>query len=281
MAELITGLSFLTLTDEITGITAKIDSTSPTVDPTRFSTYKFPWKRDLDVGSPAGTLYVEAVASYLTAKDRLHVEVPSGPATLTEDWQAFGGLTGVGWTFPLTEHWKVRPSVAMAISHLRNDASFEGPGADELASLIDGKVVGVDAWAAIGMGTLNVLYERPVGPVGLLVHARHTWTATDVFSASNSLLEGNDTSRILAVRTNIEGDTPLQLHGENVGWSAFASYVHFFDIQKQRLGFDHAYEVGGGFLLPLFEDLPSINLQAGILFGPHIEGWTVGLSLGI
>jgi len=279
--DLVAGLSFLTLSDEITGITATIASHSPQAADTELDTWKIPWKNDFDVGSSAGTLYFEGVLSYLRARD--HLEFPVGDETLaiTEKWQTFGGLVGVGWTFPIVAGLKLRPSIGLALSELRNDTDYSGPGSDELADQIDGVLVNFDAWAATRLASLSLLYERELGPTELRLQARHTWATTDVFSASSSFQEGEDSSRFFAVRADLEGDTPLRLSGGPIGWSLFASHVVLADIRKENLGFDRAYEVGGGLDLPFFEDLPGIGIGAGILFGPDIRGWTVGLSLAL
>lgn len=279
--DLVAGLSFLTLSDEVTGVSATIASHSAEAADTELDTYKIPWKNDFDVGSSAGTLYVEAVLSYLRARD--HLEYPIGEEVLaiTEKWQTFGGLVGVGWTFPIVEGLRVRPSVGLALSELRNDTDYSGPGSDELAEEIDGVLVNFDAWAATRLASLSVLYERELGPTELRLQARHTWATTDVFSATSSFQEGEDSSRFFAIRADLEGDTPLELSGGPIGWSLFASHIVFAEISERDLGFDRAYEVGGGVDLPFFEDLPGVGIGAGILFGPDISGWTIGLSLAL
>lgn len=279
VADLVTGLSFLTLSEDLTGIRARIENDAPGADDTRLDVYKVYWQRDVDVGSEHGELYLEAAASLLNARDRLTLPLSSGDATVKETWSAYGGLLGAGWSFPLAEDWRLRPAVGFVLTRIENDARYSGPGAAELDALVDGLYTNFDGWSATRLASLALLHERPLGPTTLRAHARHTWAHSEVYRASSEFQEGDASSRYVSLRADLDGLLPWHLRGGDVGWNLFGSHERFFDGDRDVLGFDEVWELGGALRFPVIARLPAIELAGGALFGPDVRGWTLGLSV--
>lgn len=275
VASLVTGLSFLSLSHEISGATLRVTNREPNVADTRIRIFKLPWEREVDVGSRSGSLYVEAVAAYLEAEDGVSVETPDGLGTVEEDWRAYSGLAGVGWTQHVADRWKVRASLSASLMRIENHADYGGPGAGVLETAIDGVLVDFDAWAATGIGSLTLVHERELGVVHALVRARHAWAESDVFESTSPKQAGTSSSRFLNVRADLSGPTGLAVLGHDVAWGAFASRTDFLEIDVS-LGFDAVNEVGAS----LVDEVFGLRLGASYLFGPDVQGWSAGISFG-
>lgn len=279
--DLVAGLAFVSLSQEVASANYTISSEDARVEDTELWTLKVPWERDFDVGSEWGTLYVEGVAAWLDATDRLEVASVLGPATLKQDWTVLGALGGAGWTFPIAERWSVRPAVSCALSHIDNDAHYNDAALQLFAPALDGVVVNWDAWAMTTLVSLSVLYERPIASNHLSVHARWSWAYSDVFRASDSEQETSDASEYLVVRGDLDGPVPLRLADQLVQWGAFAGYSGFYGIDHDALGFSTLYELGASLTAPMPESLPGLKCSAAWIFGPDISGWSIGVSVSL
>lgn len=275
VAGLVTGLSFLSLSHEISGATLRVRNRDPGVDDTRIRLFKFPWERDLEIGTRTGSLYVEAVAAFLEARDGIDLDTTSGVATIDEDWRAYAGLAGLGWTQRIAEEWKVRASLSASLMRLENRADFGGPGGAALEAEIGGLLADFDAWAITGAASLTVAHERDFGIVHALFRARHAWAESDVFESTSSNQEGTASSRFLNVRADVSGATGFAILGHDLAWGAFASRTDFLEIDAS-LGFDAVNEVGAS----LVDGATGLRLGASYLFGPDVEGWSAGFSFG-
>lgn len=272
---LVTGLSFLSQSHEISGATLRVRNRDANVADTRIRIFKIPWERDVDVGARSGSLYVEAVAAYLAAEDRVSLDTPDGLGTVDEEWRAYSGLGGIGWTQDVTKGWKVRASLSASLMRVENHADYSGPGASVVEGAIDGLYVGFDAWALTGVGSLTLMHERDFGALHALVRARHAWAESDVFDSTSARQSGTSSSRFLNVRADLEGPTGLAPFGHDLSWGAFASRTEMLEIDVS-LGFEAVNEIGAS----LVDEVLGLRLGASYLFGPDVRGFSAGISFG-
>lgn len=277
--DLVSGLSYVSLSQEITGAVYRVDSQAPGFDGTRFRTFKLPWERDVDVGSEWGTLYLEAVAGWLQAEDHAEIDTPAGLAVVDQDWTTYGGLVGVGWTFHLSDTWSIRPSSSVALTRIENDASYNAVAQEELAPALDGISLNWSGWSTTTLTSLSVLNERELGPVHMRVRARWSYAETNVFESSAPSQEGTDASKSLALRGDLSGELPLSLAGQPIQWGVHTGFTQFYGIDPATLGFDQVAETGGSLTFPVGAHVPDLRLSGAVLYGPDIQGWSFGLSL--
>ncbi|MBY0439768.1 MAG: hypothetical protein K2W80_16405, partial [Burkholderiales bacterium] len=67
-----------------------------------------------------------------------------------------------------------------------------------------------------------------------------------------------------------------------LNWVAYGGYAGFFGANRDALGFSSVTEIGAGLELPTSTGRPQserARLAAGLLFGPYVRGWTVGVSI--
>jgi len=279
--DLVAGLSYISLSQEVTSANYTVDSDQPGVDDTTFWTVKIPWEQDIDVASPWGTLYVEAAFGWLQADDRLEADLGGEPLVVSQDWLSYGGLLGAGWTFTLPDGWRLRPSASVALSRIENDASYNDLAQQVLAPYLDGVYVNWEAWAATSLLSLALLQEFQMGPVSAHVRGRYTFAYSDVFAATDEFQRADDWSHFLAVRLDLDGPTPIQLDARTLDWGLFLGYAGFDDIEEGVLGFDQIYETGLSLSAPTLGGLPDLQLSGALVFGPDISGWSLGLGVSL
>jgi hypothetical protein len=280
-SELIAALTTLTLSGEISTGTFRVDNGGSGSDDTHFSTFHFPWTREVDTGSELGTLHLEAAGGVMWGDDFIALDTPSGMATVDEDWLALTAQFGVGWTFPLGARWGVRPGVALALTYLRNDASYNGAGRIELEPLIDGTLVNWDAWATVSSASLTLERPRERGHFSSGLTARYVLARTDLFTASSSFQEGCDSSRFALVRGDLGGPMSLSFRGEPLEWDLFGGWIGFLGMDHDTLGFDEFVELGVGLTARPSSHLPPLRVGMAWIVGEEIRGWSIGLSLAI
>jgi len=82
------------------------------------------------------------------------------------------------------------------------------------------------------------------------------------------------------VRADLTGPTGLTPFGHPLGWRGVLGYRHF--LEEDLFDTRDFYEIGGGLELDLHEALPFgrvVSLNAALILGPAVIGWTAGVSL--
>lgn len=277
----VAGLEFLTLSEELSGARLRVESSAAGVDPTRVSTLRLPWSKELDVGSDLGRLRLEAVAGYLGARDRLEVPTLSGTSVLEQRWRSFQARVGAGFRFDLPAGFSLTPLASFGLAHLENDARYNAAGALDLAPVLDGLYVNWDAWASTTGLSCVLGWRGERGPLVLRLRAKPTVAYTRVHDATSPAQEGEAWQRFLVLRSDLDGDLPLRLAERALGWNLHAAWAVFDPQERSSLGFDELSEVGGSLRVPIVPHLPSLELGGAYLFGPDVEGWSLGVSLAL
>ncbi len=271
--DLLSGLVFLTLTDEISTGSFRIDNGDETSDATTFDTLRLPWRHAL--GERPGRGWVlEGVLGVLMADDRFALDTASGRSVVREDWLAIGAQVGLGWTFPLGKGWGLRPGAALALAYLENDARYNAAATADVKPIADGELLNWDAWAFVTSGSLTLERPRPRGKLAWGVAGRATVARTEIFETTSAFGEGADTSWFTLARAELGAPFP----GSRWEWDAFAGWSGFHAVEDASLGFDELYELGLGVTLPRRGWIPPLRCGGAWIFGPDIAGWSLGVS---
>lgn len=272
--DLLSGLVFLTLTDEISTGSFRVDNGGDGNDATTFDTLRLPWRHELGERPGRGWL-LEGVVGVLWADDRVTLDTASGRSVVREDWLAAGAQVGLGWTLPLGKGWGLRPGAALALAYLENDARYNAAATVDVKPLVDGELLNWEAWAFVASGSLTLERPRPRGKLAWGLAGRGTLARTTIFETSSDFAEGADTSWFGLLRAELGAPFPGPRRWE---WDAFAGWSGLFDVDESALGFDELYELGAGVTLPRHGWIPPVRLGAAWIFGPDIEGWSLGVS---
>lgn len=277
--DLFAGLLGVTLSEELSGSTLRIDNGAGAED-TRLSTFRLPWEESFAIEGLRGALHLEATAGLLLAQDALQLDTPSGLATVKQDWTIVGAQLGAGWGFPVGAGWSLRPGATLAFAYLENEARYNDVAEVELAPLIEGTLVNWDGWAVSPALNLTLERERDPRRLAFGFESRYSLASTSVFGATSEAQEGHDTSRILAAR--LELGAPLATFPDGSlrsTWDVFVGGIQLGDVEPEALGFDQLLELGAG-LSRDFARLPPLRFGVGWLVGEDVRGYSLGLSLG-
>jgi hypothetical protein len=280
VAELIGAVINLTLSEEISGSSYRVENDDPFLSDSHLQTYKVPWSDELEIGSAYGTLHVSAVGGLLLGGDEIHAPTASGLARARLDWTTIGLQVGTGWTLPLGRGWSVRPGVALALAHLHAEMDFNAAGAIEFEPLIADSLEDWDAWATTGSLMLTLERPRALDRLACGCSLRSTWSRALVFDVPSGLSSDYDSARYLTLRGELGAPTEWRPSGRPIAWDVFADWNALYDTEDETLGFDEMLQLGSGLRWQPAEGWPAVRVGLAWLTGPDLSGWSLGVTLG-
>jgi hypothetical protein len=275
--DLFAGLNALTLSEELSGASLRVDNPGPSED-TRVDTFRIPWSTTLALGGCVEEVRLGAALGAMRARDVFRVDTPSGLAAVRQTWLLVGFDLRVGIEQPVGAGFLLRPELAGGLSWLENEADYNAAAETELAPLIEGELVNWDGFArSLSVG---LALERPRARTQLDwgVEARTVASRVRVFEASSSFQEGADTSRLALLRAEL--GAPLGGPVATLSaWDLGLAGIQLGGMDEDTLGFDSFLELGGGLELRLSERFPPLRFGLAWLAGEGVRGFSFGLGL--
>ena len=234
-----------------------------------------------DVISDTIPLYLEGAIAY----SRFDPTFVASNGTETRDiplkWTAVTGTGGIGWDFPLSENWVVRPifdfSLGKVVSDLRVANWWVNQKADtDLNFFQDGSM------NVYGLGgALMFDYELVKPEYEVDVEFRFSAMHLETFK-SDDLVSGSADSQTANVWARYRAPTGMTLLQRPLRYVLEASHSRYYGDQAGVLGFDYLSTVGLG--LELDSSAYSIivtrtRLVARYMFGPNVSGFGMGLAV--
>nr|WP_314899552.1 hypothetical protein [uncultured Deefgea sp.] len=234
-----------------------------------------------DVISDTIPLYLEGAIAY----SRFDPTFVASNGTETRDiplkWTAVTGTGGIGWDFPLSENWVVRPifdfSLGKVVSDLRVANWWVNQKADtDLNFFQDGSM------NVYGLGgALMFDYELVKPEYEVDVEFRFSAMHLETFK-SDDLVSGSADSQTANVWARYRAATGMTLLQRPLRYVLEASHSRYYGDQAGVLGFDYLSTVGLG--LELDSSAYSIivtrtRLVARYMFGPNVSGFGMGLAV--
>ena len=202
---------------------------------------------------------------------------------LTRDVLALRGSLGL--SFPINQHFKLRPYVSLSVSDLQSEFIVNGLlTAPPAGSATTTQVLNSKAQMFSTIGSLDALYSRWFGDKRLELSAHYHLIYTDAFSEDNPVLETKAWNDIFQLRSMYSGPTNLTTVGRSWRWLVYANHTNFISQEKISLGYTSLFEFGAGMewrmnikLLDLF-GVQMLGLKAGVITSNNVEGYNVGLT---
>ncbi|MEZ6037477.1 MAG: hypothetical protein R3F29_08355 [Planctomycetota bacterium] len=224
----------------------------------------------------------EVVLGYATARldfgDVWTGGAPGSETRAISTYETYGGVGGVGLDVPLAG-LRVTPMFELGLSHVRNDTSYSGPGATVTGALLDGILFNLDATYLVYGGALLVeVPELRWGCVRCTPLVRYDYRRFDEVSGGAGLGGAGD-QQWAAAWLRLEGPTGWSLLERDVWWTGLCGYKRFLGQGGGPLGFLGYAELGAGLEWDCVDQLPLLSrlgLQATMLVGDDVFGWTVG-----
>lgn len=202
---------------------------------------------------------------------------------LTRDVVALRGSYGL--SFPVTEHFRLRPYLSLSVSDLQNEIRVDGlVSTVPVASPSTTVVFNTSAQMFSTTGSLDALYSRWFGDNRLELSAHYNLIYTDAFSENNPVLETTAWNDVLQLKSRYSGPTSLTSLGRKWRWLVYANHVNFLSQDKLSLGYTSLFEFGAGMewrmnIKPFdWFGWQMLGLKAGVITSNDVEGYSVGLT---
>ena len=88
--------------------------------------------------------------------------------------------------------------------------------------------------------------------------------------------------QLLTLRTDLSGPTPWSWSGRSIDWRCYGGWQRF--TEGSLLGAEQIFELGSGLELGLPRQIPVLRearINAALLFGDNLSGWSLGVSFGL
>ena len=269
----------LAATPDIAAASYEIDSTAnkPTLD-----VFRLPYQSRWLALAQEADLYWRVAGGYLRLKDDFAVNLPPGDSgTIGSKWTAYSASGGLLAKIRLGGGFSLEPALDVGVARLENGASYGG-SASSLQPLLDGLLFNWQTNAWLVTPSIGLEWSAAIGDAKTTVrgHVARSWI--DSFDESDSTQSFSEAASIYSFRADYAHPAGLSIADRPLNWVVYGGYAGFFGANSDALGFRSVAEIGGGFELPLYADQPRaerVRLAAGYLFGPDVNGWTIGLSI--
>jgi hypothetical protein len=213
-------------------------------------------------------------------KDKIELVDDQGQTVQLNLRRQVAALRGsLGLSFPIDEHFKLRPYLTLIASDLRSNGSFEN-----LSGTLPTDSFNSSAWMYSTVASIDAIYHRWYGEYKLELNGQYHLIYTDSFSEDNPILATYDWNDALNIGVNISGATPLKTLSRPWRWLAYTNYTNFLDNNEFALGYNQLIEVGAGLdwqinIKPLnWFGWKSLGIKLGVIVGNDVEGYNFGLT---
>jgi Autotransporter beta-domain len=228
------------------------------------------------------TLYLEGNGAYARYDPIFVVSDGTEERSLPTRWNSFSATGGIGWDFPLTEHWVIRPIFNFTVGNVVSDLKFAKFWVDNNTnvdlSFLDGGTL-----KAYGLGGALMLdYEKFAPEHDDDLEIRYTNVALQSYGGSTFGVVGHATSESISLWARRRIPT-----GWGVVWDRPVRYV--FEVATTRylgdeteVGLSQMHSLGVGLELDtsaLDRLATRWRLVARYKFGPTMRGTSVGLAI--
>ena len=187
-----------------------------------------------------------------------------------------------GLSFPINEHFKLRPVLTLAVSDVQTSTIADGVLDDNDNPII----VTFDNTAQIAstIGSIDALYWYWKDNYRLELSAHYNLIYSDSFSEDNPILNTHAWNSTAQLKSRISGPTPLTTRSRPWRWQAYVNHTNFISQDKSALGYTALFEIGTGLewqlnVKPLdWFGWQYIGFNVGVITSRDVEGYNIGLT---
>jgi len=215
--------------------------------------------------------------------DKIQLTADNGqPVTLDLRRDIVSLRGSLGLSFPLNEHFKLRPVLTFSVSDMNTKTGVDG--LLDINSNPTKTTFENSAQLASTTGSIDALYWYWHNNYKLELSAHYNLIYTDLFSIDNPILDTYTWSQTAQIKSRISGPTSLKMRDRPWRWIAYANQTNFLTQNKTSLGYTKLFEIGTGLewqlnIKPLnWFGWQYIGFSAGIITNTNVEGFNVGLT---
>ena len=231
--------------------------------------------------SKATPLYLEGNAAYSRYDPVFLASEGADQRPLPVKWNALSITGGIGWDFPLAEHWVLRPMVNFTWGYVTSDLNIakwwlENNTNAELEFLDQGKL------RARGLGgSLMIDYEKFAPDADVDMELRYTNVKLRNSGDLSDVIQGSASAESASLWARRRVPTGWVVWDRPVRYVLEGAYTRFLGSQTE-VGVDRMASVGAGIEF----DSSAYDVWAtrwrSLLrykFGPDIAGWSFGIAV--
>jgi hypothetical protein len=269
----------LSATPDLSAASYRIHSIDPSA---KLDVLRLPYEAKWFALSPDADLDWRVAAGWLQFKQEFPYATPSATdGNIGSRWTAYSAGAGLGAKYRLGNGLTLEPAIDFGLARLDNRASYNGE-ATALQPFLDGLLFNWNASAWLVTPSVALGWTAPLasGIATVRGHVARSWIGS--FGETDPVQHFNEAANIYSLRAEYLQPTAWKLFDRALAGVAYAGYAGFFGANRDALGFDAVTEVGVGLELPIAADrsrAERARLAAAYLFGPGVEGWSIGVNL--
>jgi hypothetical protein len=231
--------------------------------------------------SDSTRLYLEGNAAYSRYDPRFVLSDGEEQSVVPVKWNTVSATGGIGWDFPLSSKWSLRPIFNFSLGYVASDLQVarslvEARTDRELDFLDDGRM------KAYGLGgSLMAVYEYDKPDREIDFEGRYTNVKLRSYGSTSEAVQGEATSESVILWGRMRVPTGMTAMDRPVRYVFEVAHTTYLDDGAKTLNLEHLTSLGIGLELDSSaHDLWFTRWRAVLrhLLGPNVSGWSLGLA---
>lgn len=227
-------------------------------------------------------VYLEGNAAYARYDPKYIVSDGAEQREIPTRWNSVSGTGGIGWDFPISSKWSLRPIFNFTLGYVSSDlniaqAIFSNRTGRELDFLDGGQM------KAYGLGgSLMARYEYFKPERELEFEGRYTNVRLHSYGTTSEAVDGRATSESINLWARMRTPTGLMMMERPVRYVFELANSNYLDSGVKSLGFTRLTSFGLGLELDSSAyDIFVTRWRAVIrhVVGDGVSGWSLGLAV--
>jgi hypothetical protein len=231
--------------------------------------------------SKSTPLYLEGNAAYSRYDPTFVVSDGTEQRAVPVQWTAFSATGGIGWDFPLTPYWTLRPMLNFTLGHVTSDLKFAKWWLDNNTD-VDLNFLESGTMNARGLGgSLMLDYEKFAPDADVDLELRYTNVTLRNSGELSDVVKGRASAESASIWARRRVPTGWVVWDRPVRYVLEGAYTRFLGSQLE-VGVDRMASVGAGIEFDSSAHDIWATRWRGVLrykFGPDISGWAFGLAV--
>jgi len=231
--------------------------------------------------SKSTPLYLEGNAAYSRYDPTFVASDGTEQRAVPVKWNAFSVTGGIGWDFPLSPYWTLRPMLNFTLGYVTSDLNFAKWWLDNNTD-VDLNFLESGTMNARGLGgSLMLDYEKFAPDADVDLELRYTNVTLRNSGELSDVVQGRASAESASIWARRRVPTGWVVWDRPVRYVLEGAYTRFLGSQLE-VGVDRMASVGAGIEF----DSSAYDIWAtrwrGVLrykFGPDISGWAFGLAV--
>ncbi|WP_410499306.1 autotransporter domain-containing protein [Chitinibacter sp. S2-10] len=225
-------------------------------------------------------LYLEGAVAYSRYDPTFVATDGTDERKIPLKWTTVSGSGGIGWDFPISENWVVRPIFTFSLGKVASDLKLANwwieRQTDRELNFADG-----GSMNALGLGgALMVDYEYVSPEFEYDLELRYSAVHLQGFANGNSI-DGEADSQTANLWTRYRAPTGLTVFSRPLRYVLEFSHSRYYGDQAGALGFDYLSTLGAGIEFDstaYTSFITRTRLLGRYMFGQNVDGFGISLA---